>query len=70
MNDASRRKQLVDQSTNYKLSSVDTRCSVELLVTRFDSHTACGEVSECVSDILMRGRPVDQIDCTRLKYRH
>jgi len=64
MKDTSRlgRKQVVGQSTKYKLSSVDTRRSVELFVTRFDSHTACGEVTECVSDIL-RGHPTDQIAC-------
>jgi len=70
MKDTSRlgRKQVLGQSTKYKLLSVDTRRSVELFVTRFDSHTAWGDVTECVSDIL-RGHPADQIACARLKSR-
>jgi len=70
MKDASRlgRKQVEGQSTKCKLTSVDTRRSVELFATRFDSHTACGEVTEFVSDI-MRGHPAEQIACTRLKSR-
>ena len=70
MKDTNRRdrKQVLGLSNKYKLSSVDTRRSIELFVTRFDSHTASGEIVECVSDIL-HGHPPDQISCIRLKSR-
>jgi hypothetical protein len=62
-------KHVVGKSTNHcKIMSVDTRRSVDLFVSRFDPHTATGEVIECVSDIL-NGHPTEQITCTRLKSR-
>ncbi len=64
-------KAVIGQSAKYlsNIVSVDTRRVVDLFVTRFGPHTAGGEVIECVSDIL-RGHPLDQILCERLKSRN